>query len=96
MTETRYPNESAEYRLAREALLAEEKALVEKVKAVAEQRRRLPLGGRIKEDYVFIWATEVWAYWNLMDFTPAGRPDRATPPQVFRSRYLEENYLSQK
>jgi len=229
MTETRYPNESAEYRLAREALLTEEKALVEKVKAVAEQRRKLPLGGRLKEDYVFTWATDdklgeqvkfselfgdkdtlllysfmygpnwdnpcpsctslmdgfdrtayqvnqdasfvalakapaekinawarkrdwsqialisgsessyqldykcqgesddmqlpvmhvfkkeggdifhfwgtestsnhvdtVWPYWNLMDFTPAGRPDRPTPPQSFRSKYLEDNYLKAK
>lgn len=229
MTEPRYPNEPAEYRLAREALLAEEKALVEKVKAVAAQRRTLPRGGRIKEDYVFIWATDdrlgqrvkiselfggkdtlllysfmygpnwdnpcpsctslvdgfdrtayqvtqnaafaaiakappdminawarkrgwsqialvsgsessyqldyrcqgesddrqypvmhvfkkeagdvfhfwgtelegnhldtVWPYWNLMDFTPAGRPDRPTPPQAFRSKYLEENYLTPK
>src|SRR5688572_31402863 len=58
MTATRYPNEPAQYRLAREALLAEEQALVEKVKAVAEQRRKLPLGGRINEDYVFVWATD--------------------------------------
>lgn len=229
MTNTRYPNESAEYRAAREALLAEEKALVEKTKDVAAQRRRLPLGGRLKEDYVFNWATDdklgkrvkfselfgdkdtlliysfmygphwdnpcpsctslmdgfdrtayqvnqdaafvaiakapaeminawakkrgwsqialvsgsessfqldykcqgesddmqypvmlvfkkqdgaiyhfwatestmnhvdtVWPYWNLMDFTPAGRPDRLTPPQAFRSKFLEENYLNPK
>jgi predicted dithiol-disulfide oxidoreductase (DUF899 family) len=38
------------------------------------------------------WATEttsnhvdtVWAYWNLLDFTPEGRPERDTPPQKFR------------
>ena len=35
----------------------------------------------------------VWPYWNLMDFTPEGRPDRDTPPQKFRSRFLEEHYL---
>ncbi|HVI59001.1 MAG TPA: DUF899 family protein [Luteimonas sp.] len=226
MAEPRYPNESPEYRAAREALLAEEQALVDKVKAVAEQRRRLPPGGRLKEDYAFTWATDarlgqrvkfselfgdkstlllysfmygphwdnpcpsctslvdgfdrtayqvtrdaafaaiakapaeminawarkrgwsqidllsgadssyqrdyrcqgdsddmqypvmhvfrkrddgifhfwgteldanhvdtVWPYWNLMDFTPEGRPDRETPPQVFRSKYLEEHYL---
>ena len=58
MSEPRYPNESADYRSARDALLAEEKALVEKVKAVAEQRRKLPPGGRIKEDYTFKWATD--------------------------------------
>ena len=229
MSETRYPNESAEYRLAREALLAEEKALVEKVKAVAELRRKLPVGGRIKEDYTFKWATDdklgqevklselfgdkqtlliysfmygpgwdnpclsctslvdgfdrtayqvsqnaafvaiakapaemintwakkrdwsqialvsgsessyqadyrcqgenddmqwpvmhvftrkggdivhfwgtelqgnhvdtVWPYWNLMDFTPEGRPDLLTPPQKFRSRFLEDNFLNQE
>jgi len=58
MSAPRYPNENAEYRSARESLLAEEQALIEKVKAVAEQRRKLPLGGRIKEDYTFIWATD--------------------------------------
>ena len=49
------------------------------------------------------WATElpsnhvdtVWPYWNLMDFTPEGRPDLLTPPQNFRSRFLEEHYLNQ-
>ena len=35
----------------------------------------------------------VWPYWNLMDFTPEGRPDLSTPPQTFRSRFLEEHYL---
>ncbi len=47
------------------------------------------------------WATEammnhvdtVWPYWNLMDFTPEGRPDIPTPPQKFRSAFLEEHYL---
>jgi hypothetical protein len=47
------------------------------------------------------WGTEtmmnhvdtVWPYWNLMDFTPEGRPDRDTPPQNFRSEFLEKNYL---
>jgi predicted dithiol-disulfide oxidoreductase (DUF899 family) len=225
MSDLRYPNESREYRIAREALLKEEEALVRKVKSVAEQRRNLPPGGQLKEDYVFEWATDgrvgeqvrfselfgdkntlllysfmygpnwdnpcpsctslvdgydrtwyqvsrhaafvaiakapparinawarqrgwsqiplvsgskstyqadykcqgdsddmqwpvmhvfrrqhgtilhfwgtesmmnhldtVWAYWNLMDFTPEGRPDISTPPQTFRSRFLEEHY----
>lgn len=47
------------------------------------------------------WGTElqsnhvdtVWPYWNLMDFTPDGRPDRMVPPQTFRSRFLEEHFL---
>ena len=226
MSERRYPNESQAYRNARDALLAEEHALVEKVKAVAAKRRALPLGGELKEDYVFQWAREgkvgqpvrfselfgdkptlllysfmfgprwdnpcpsctslvdgfdrtwyqvtrnaalvaiakaqperiqawakqrgwsqidlvsgfestyqadyrcqgvtedmqlpvmhvfrrkegkifhfwgtesmsnhldtVWVYWNLMDFTPEGRPDLLTPPQKFRSEFLERNYL---
>lgn len=53
MSELRYPNESREYREAREALQKEEQELVAKVKAVAAKRRTLPLGGELKEDYVF-------------------------------------------
>jgi len=227
MSELRYPNESKEYREARDALLRDEQELVDKVKSVAERRRTLPLGGLLKEDYVFrwandekvdkpvkfselfgdkhtllfyswmygpnwdhpcpsctslmdgfdrawysvsqdsafvaiakapvdkinawakrrgwsqiplvsgydssfqadykcqgesddmqwpvmhvfkkqygkifhFWATErlvnhvdtVWPYWNLMDFTPGGRPDIPTPPQNFRSEFLERNYLN--
>jgi predicted dithiol-disulfide oxidoreductase (DUF899 family) len=53
-------------------------------------------GGKI----LHFWATElplghmdtVWPYWNLMDFTPEGRPDIDTPPQKFRSRFLEKHY----
>jgi predicted dithiol-disulfide oxidoreductase (DUF899 family) len=36
----------------------------------------------------------VWPYWNLMDFTPEGRPDILTPPQNFRSKFLEDHYLN--
>ncbi len=225
MSELRYPNESREYREARESLMRDEQELVDKVKAVADKRRKLPSGGELKEDYVFQWANDgkvgqrvrfselfadkstlllysfmygpnwdnpcpsctslvdgfdrtwyqvsrhaafvaiakapaerinawakrrgwsqiplvsgfestyqadykcqgdsddmqlpvmhvfrkqggkilhfchfwsaeagvdtVWPYWNLMDFTPEGRPDEATPPQNFRSRFLEEHY----
>lgn len=228
MSEIRYPNESSAYRSARDALLAEEKTLVEQVKAVAELRRKLPPGGQLKQDYTFKWATDdklgnevklselfgdkntlllysfmygpgwdnpcpsctslvdgfdrtayqvaanaafvaiakapaeminawaekrgwsqialvsgfdssfqadykcqgdtddmqwpvmhvftrkngeifhfwgtelqgnhvdtVWPYWNLMDFTPEGRPDILTPPQNFRSKFLEDNFLNQ-
>jgi len=228
MSDLRYPNETKAYRAARDALLAEEQALVDKVKAVAAKRRTLPLGGELKEDYVFqwandgkvgqrvklaelfgdkntlmlysfmygpnwdnpcpsctslmdgfdrsayqvtrnaafagiakapaekinawakkrgwsqigllsgyespfqadykcqgesddmqwpvmlvftkrggrihlFWATElesnhvdtVWPYWNLMDFTPEGRPDLVVPPQQFRSEFLEKHYLHQ-
>ena len=229
MSKLRYPNESKKYRAARDALLKEERELVKKVKAVAAKRRKLPLGGALKEDYVFQWANDgkvgqrvkfsglfgdkkslllysfmfgpswdnpcpsctslvdgfdrawyqvnhdaafaaiakapaerinawaqkrgwsqiallsgfespyqadykcqgesddmqwpvmhvftkrkgkifhfwstelpsnhvdtVWPYWNLMDFTPEGRPDLLTPPQNFRSRFLEEHYLNNK
>jgi predicted dithiol-disulfide oxidoreductase (DUF899 family) len=229
MGELRYPNESREYRDARDELLKDEQELVEKVKALAAKRRQLPIGGELKEDYVFQWASNgkigqsvkfselfgdkdtllfysfmygpnwdnpcpsctslmdgfdrawysvaqdaafaaiakapaekinawakrrgwtqipllsgfdstyqadykcqgdsddmqlpvmhvfkkqngkifhfwgtetmsnhvdtVWAYWNLMDFTPEGRPDRLTPPQNFRSEFLEEHYLSKE
>jgi predicted dithiol-disulfide oxidoreductase (DUF899 family) len=229
MTELRYPNESREYRDARAALLEDEQELVDRVKALAEKRRKLPLGGELKEDYTFKWASDgkvgqsvkfselfgdkdtlllysfmygpnwdnpcpsctslvdgfdrswyqvsqdaafvaiakaspeqinawakergwsqiplvsgaespyqadykcqadsddmqlpvmhvftrrdgkifhfwgteslnnhldtVWPYWNLMDFTPEGRPDLLTPPQKFRSRFLEENYLNKE
>ncbi len=228
MSDSRYPNESADYRSARDELLEEERALIEKVKSVAELRRKLPPGGRLKEDYRLTWATDdklgqevrfselfgdkktlliysfmygpgwdnpcpsctslvdgfdrtsyqvsndaafvaiakapaqminawakirawseialvsgadctyqadykcqgesddmqwpvmqvfrkqnneifhfwgtelhgnhvdtVWPYWNLMDFTPEGRPDILTPPQNFRSKFLEDNFLNQ-
>ena len=57
-------------------------------------------GGKIHH----FWATElpgnhvdtVWPYWNLMDFTPEGRPDILTPPQNFRSEFLEKNYLNKE
>ena len=49
----RFPNESTEYRNARNALLEAELALRAKVEAVAALRRQLPLGGAVREDYVF-------------------------------------------
>jgi predicted dithiol-disulfide oxidoreductase (DUF899 family) len=229
MSELRYPNETRAYRDARDELLKAEQELVDKVKAVAAQRRTLPPGGELKEDYTFqrandghvgervkfselfgdkntlilysfmygpgwdnpclsctslvdgfdrssyqvtrhaafaavakapaekinawarkrgwsqitllsgfesrfqadykcqgetddmqlpvmlvftrrdgrifhFWATElrgnhvdtVWPYWNLMDFTPEGRPDIPVPPQTFRSEFLETHYLNKK
>ena len=56
MSELRYPNENKAYRDARDALLKDEKELADKIKAVAEKRRKLPPGGELKEDYVFQWA----------------------------------------
>jgi predicted dithiol-disulfide oxidoreductase (DUF899 family) len=46
-----YPNESAKYRAARNKLLAEEIELRRHLERVALQRRELPLGGEIPQDY---------------------------------------------
>jgi predicted dithiol-disulfide oxidoreductase (DUF899 family) len=229
MSELRYPNETREYREARDSLLKDEQELVDKAKSVAERRRSLPLGGQLKKDYAFQWANDgklgkrvkfselfgdknslllyswmygphwdhpcpsctslvdgfdrtwysvtrdaafvaiakapadrinawakqrgwsqialvsgsdspyqadyrcqgdsddmqwpvmhvfrkkngkifhfwgtelsanhvdtVWPYWNLMDFTPKGRPDVPTPPQNFRSEFLEKTFLNKE
>lgn len=47
------PNESAEYRRARTALLAEEIELRRHIERVAEMRRALPPGGEVKKNYRF-------------------------------------------
>jgi hypothetical protein len=48
-----FPNESAAYRRARTALLAEEIELRRHIERVAEQRRALPPGGEVVRDYRF-------------------------------------------
>jgi predicted dithiol-disulfide oxidoreductase (DUF899 family) len=48
-----FPNESAEYRRARQALLAEEIELRRHIERVAEMRRELPPGGEVKKKYPF-------------------------------------------
>ena len=53
MPHLHFPNESAEYRTARNALLDAEVALRRQIEAVAAQRRALPSGGAIAEDFVF-------------------------------------------
>lgn len=50
----RLPNESAEYRRARNALLAEEIELRRHIERVAAERRRLPPGGEVTSDYRFM------------------------------------------
>src|ERR1700752_4195399 len=47
------PNESDEYRQARDALLAEEIELRRHIERVAEQRRALPPGGEVTKQYRF-------------------------------------------
>ena len=49
----KFPNESPEYRRARDELLEAEISLRKQVEQVAAQRRRLPLSGEVPEDYVF-------------------------------------------
>jgi predicted dithiol-disulfide oxidoreductase (DUF899 family) len=48
-----FPEESAEYRAARNRLLEQEIALRRATEAVAAARRELPPGGAVPEDYVF-------------------------------------------
>ena len=50
----RQPNESAEYRTAREALLVQEIELNRQIARVAAQRRALPPGGEVNGDYQFL------------------------------------------
>jgi predicted dithiol-disulfide oxidoreductase (DUF899 family) len=49
-----FPNESAEYRAARNSLLVEEIELRRQIERVAAQRRALPQGGEIPEDFEFV------------------------------------------
>ena len=51
--EIRYANESDKYRAARNKLLEAEIELRRQLESVAALRRQLPLGGKLKEDYVF-------------------------------------------
>jgi predicted dithiol-disulfide oxidoreductase (DUF899 family) len=48
-----FPGESAEYRAARDRLLQREIELRREMEAVAAERRKLPPGGVVPEDYVF-------------------------------------------
>lgn len=49
----RFPNESEQYRVARERLLTAELELKRATETVAEERRRLPPGGEVPVDYSF-------------------------------------------
>jgi predicted dithiol-disulfide oxidoreductase (DUF899 family) len=49
----RYPGESTEYRAARDRLLEREIGLRRATEAVAAERRALPAGGVVPDDYVF-------------------------------------------
>lgn len=49
----RFPGETPAYRKARDKLLKSEMALRRQMEAVAAQRRKLPLGGKVEQDYLF-------------------------------------------
>lgn len=49
----RFPSESPEYRAARDALTRAETELTRRIEDVAAQRRNLPPGGEVPEDYIF-------------------------------------------
>lgn len=51
--EKRFPGESEKYRRTRNELLEAELALRKQAEEVAAMRRKLPLGGRVEEDYIF-------------------------------------------
>jgi len=53
-----FPNESAEYRRARNRLLEEEMEVRRDIERVAALRRALPAGGEIREDYAFEMADD--------------------------------------
>ena len=48
-----FPNENAKYRSARDKLLKAEIDLRRQIEKVAAERRKLPPGGEVPEDYVF-------------------------------------------
>jgi predicted dithiol-disulfide oxidoreductase (DUF899 family) len=62
---THYPNESAAYRAARNALLAEEIELRRHLERVSSQRRALPPGGEIPHDFVLASETGPIRFSNL-------------------------------
>jgi predicted dithiol-disulfide oxidoreductase (DUF899 family) len=67
-----FPNESEQYREARNALLDEEMKLRRQIERVAALRRALPAGGAVSEDYVFEAAG------------PDGRPMHLRLSELFR------------
>ena len=48
-----FPGESSEYRKARDELLEAEIDLRKRLEDIAAMRRKLPAGGKLKQDYVF-------------------------------------------
>jgi predicted dithiol-disulfide oxidoreductase (DUF899 family) len=63
--QSHFPNESREYRVARDALLSEEINLRRQIEQVAAQRRALPAGGKIPKDFDLISETGKIAFSSL-------------------------------
>ena len=74
-----FPNESDAYREARNRLLDEEMALRRQVERVAAQRRALPLGGKVPQDYVFKKADAMGALVavRMSELFESGKPSLA-------------------
>ena len=70
----RFPGESEEYRRERDRLLGAEAELRRNIEAVAAQRRALPPGGTVPEDYVFDEITGA----GEVKFSELFAPDRGT------------------
>src|SRR5712664_1886673 len=75
----RFLNESAEYRRAREALLAEEIELRRHIERVAEQRRALPPGGEVKKNYAFEGENGPASFADLVVYNYMFGPQRERP-----------------
>jgi predicted dithiol-disulfide oxidoreductase (DUF899 family) len=82
------PNESEDYRRARNQLLAEEIELRRHIEGVAELRRKLPSGGEVTTTHQFVGemglgtadpgqdprgAPDLDPLWTILDTTPEGR-----------------------
>lgn len=65
--EKRFPNESDEYRTARNMLLQAEVDLRKNIEDVAALRRMLPLGGKLKQDYIFEQGAESFSDVETVD-----------------------------
>jgi predicted dithiol-disulfide oxidoreductase (DUF899 family) len=70
----RFPNETAEYRAARNRLLQPELELRRQMEEVAAELRRLPNGGEVPEDYVF------------QRMGAGGAPEAVRMSELFRGR----------
>jgi predicted dithiol-disulfide oxidoreductase (DUF899 family) len=51
--DVRFPGETKKYRRLRDQLLDAEANLRQQIESVAVQRRKLPLGGEVPQDYTF-------------------------------------------